>query len=286
MNKAVASPFPDESIGICESCKAKLTIDVKYGIKDDAAEYGNQVTWPFKDILVEIEGPTNASARSDNQGRVVFDRLKHGNYKIKAKYDKKHPIIEKAKSHLGSTVWAMKGKRTPPGLDEYGNAHKCNVFTYEMIADSHPVAVWRRMGLKNQARNIFTSDEDDIPAGRLAPLAGHWATESDEVDLKKWESIDPNKTPPEPGDVVATELHATGWDFGLIMNASGHVGFLSYPEPLVVEVEHHINTNKRLTIRMQWLTIYAGKFKIMESEWPFRAVDKEKYQAPTILRHP
>jgi LysM repeat protein len=179
---------------VCKTCpKTALTVTVKY------TPYPS----PVNGATVKLEGPTPKTDTPNKSGIVKFTDLDPGAYEIVVTYDKKHPLVEEALKHVGSTAWAVNADRDPYP----SGANKCNLFQYEIANDAGFGVPQRTRFSLRRLSNVW-----------YPPLAGEWADDS--KSLGSWSPV--SEPEAEPGDSVAMAIPYS--------DATGHVGIVSYPE--------------------------------------------------------
>ncbi|QDV35077.1 hypothetical protein [Tautonia plasticadhaerens] len=119
-------------------------------------------------------------------------------------------IVEVAKRHVGSALWAYSVEKGDFGK----NTNKCNLFVYDVMveADARPLPV--------VSRRIFWT---------RPPLAREWADPA--VEIEGWDVV----SSPEPGDVIS-EAHEYA-------DATGHVGIVVGPGETVSAASNAVLRN-------------------------------------------
>ena len=208
---------------------------------------------PVNGATVQLLGPSPRTAVTDKSGVVKFTDLEPGDYEIKVSYDQKHPVVDRALTHVGSTDWAYDNDRTPYP----SGANKCNLFVYEMAEQSkYPVPIRTRWSW-SQLKTVW-----------YPPLAGEWANSS--VSIGSWSPV--SEADAAPGDIVAESVAYS--------DATGHVGIVSYPLPnskkrALAEGEH-----AKETLTMQRQTISAAHDEVLLNDyfWSSRRKSTPNYK--------
>ncbi|MCK5229018.1 MAG: carboxypeptidase regulatory-like domain-containing protein, partial [Desulfobulbaceae bacterium] len=150
---------------------------------------------PVKGALVTVEGPSKVSEQTDAQGKISFDALPPGNYKVTAKYQTTHALVEAARKKIGSTAWVLSKKKAPYPM----GANKCNLFVYDIATSSGYTIPKRTRFSYRRLKTVW-----------YPPLAGEWA--SSQVTVGSWKVV----KSPLPGDIAAEAINYS--------DATGHVG--------------------------------------------------------------
>jgi len=268
-----------------------LTVTVKYGARtgedpdpdprrdimdqdlEGVVQYLDKPTkFVVANATVKISGPEEKSGTTDEQGKIVFDRIKPGKYKISVSYEKKNPLADAARSNIGQGRWAIAADRTDEfsgyrGNDAKGGGgkDKCNLFVYDMT---------KRIGKPPPTKWGFSFSSHP-------PLAEDWAEEKQNL-LGVWAIY--RGASPQPGDVVATKFHSPGKHRG----ATGHVAIVSYPDPNLSTAIWPVKEHDRVeaTVYMAWTVVSEGGYGVHETYWPFHDDDVLEYDPPVFRRAP
>lgn len=219
----------------CATCPPKiahLTVTV----------YWTPMRAPIKGAVVSIDGPTAASAATDEFGQAHFMSIPPGDYSIEASYDSGHPLAILAKSKVGSTSWAYNSARPPYP----SGANKCNLFVYEMANGASATVPKRERFSWSRGAWVW-----------YPPLAGEWADPGTAVGT--WAAV----KDPRPGDVIA-EAH----DYA---DATGHVGILGDPDPIGVSQSVPPGVHEQVSLDLQRVTISAGGDEVLRNDWGWRS---------------
>jgi len=186
-----------------------------------------------------------------DDGIADFPGIPPGGYDIDVRLDSGDALVDSARSHIGSTSWAYWRARSPYPAD----TNKCNLFVYEMANGVGRTVPRRTRWSWRQGREVW-----------YPPLAGEWGDAGTPVG--SWTVV----SDPLPGDVIA-EPH-------FYIDATGHVGIVSYPLPngesRSLAAGEHITT----TVELPRQTVSAGGDDIMENNWGWR-----QGQTPTFRRY-
>lgn len=229
---------PPASGDDCEEM-ASLTITVKWVPRES----------PVRDAIVEITGPSNAQKTVNAQGVAEFLDIPAGGYHVEARLDSGSPLVDWARTKIGSGDWAYRSAR-PPYPE---GTNKCNLYVYEMANDVGYVVPRRERFSFRKFETVW-----------YPPLAGHWADAQEAIG--NWHMVND----PRPGDVISEAINYS--------DATGHVGIVSYPEPSGQSVELPPGQHATVVLFLGRRTVSAAALLVVENDWGFRSGQNPKFR--------
>lgn len=211
---------------------AKLQVSVRYAPLDG----------PVNHAKVTLKGPYKKTIKTDAAGIAQFANLPPGNYEVTAEYDNPNTLVDRARSHVGSTLWAVANARAP--LPK--GANKCNLFVFEMVTGAgYTVPQKPHKKLYGIGATVM-----------LPPNAGDWANASSPYIPFGTTAA------PEPGDIAAWRH-----DYS---DATGHVAIVSYPLPSTPQAKAiTAGISASITITMRRQVIGANDATVDEDDKHF-----------------